>query len=270
MSTAPSWIDSHAHVQQIPAEERSRVLDAAREAGVGGFLVPATRLDEVEDLLELAHSQPDLWCALGIHPHDASTWRDGDFDRLRRLTDDPKVVAVGECGLDFHYDHSPRDVQAEVLRNHFRIALETGLPVVVHNRESDAEMLAIVAEPEFSGLRGDFHSFAGSPDTLTALRSRDFFFGFSGMVTFAKADNIRELLGLVPDERILVETDTPFLAPAPHRGKPNRPAWVALIGQRVARERGWQEDEAKRCTSANFFALFEKARRASTPGWERR
>jgi TatD DNase family protein len=254
------WIDSHAHLQQIPPEERGRVLDEARAAGVGGFLVPATQLDEAEDLLRLAHQHTDVWCALGIHPHDASTWREGDFERLRRLVREPKVVAVGECGLDFHYDYSPRDVQAEVLRNHFRVALEAGLPVVVHNRESDAEMLAIVGEPEFSGLRGDFHSFAGAPASLETLRAGDFYFGFSGMVTFAKADNIRLLLSMVPDDRILVETDTPFLAPAPHRGKPNRPAWSALVGQRVAAERAWSEEETKRRTTANFFALFDRAR----------
>jgi TatD DNase family protein len=255
-----TWIDSHAHLQQIPAAERTAVLDRARAAGIGGFLVPATRLDEADDLLDLASSHEDVWCALGIHPHDASTWQDGDFSRLRALVDEPKVVAVGECGLDFHYDQSPRDVQEEVLRHQFRIALEAGLPVIVHNRESDDRMLAIVKEPEFTRLTGDFHSFAGAPTMLEELRDRGFYFGFSGMVTFAKADNIRALLALVPDDRVLVETDTPFLAPTPHRGKPNRPEWAALVGDRVARERGWDADAARRRTTANFFNLFAKAR----------
>jgi TatD DNase family protein len=261
----PVWVDSHAHLQQIPPGERGAVLDQARAAGVGGFLVPATRLDEIDDLLELAAAHADVWCALGIHPHDASTWRDGDFARLRAAVEEPKVVAVGECGLDFHYDHSPREVQEEVLRNHFRVALEAGLPVVVHNRESDERMTAIVCEPEFAGLRGDFHSFAGAPAMLETLRDRGFYFGFSGMVTFAKAENIRQLLALVPDDRVLVETDTPFLAPTPHRGKPNRPEWVALVGERVARERGWDADTARLRTSANFFDLFAKARPAPRP-----
>jgi TatD DNase family protein len=265
VSSTPFWVDSHCHLQNLAADDRESTLDQARATGVRGFLVPAIRLEEAEGLLEFAARHADVWLALGVHPHEAGTWQPAFGERLLSLSREDKVVAVGECGLDFFYDHAPRDVQAEVLREHFRVALAADLPVVVHNRESDDSMLAVIREPEFAELRADFHSFAGSPAMLDELVARGHRFGFSGMVTFAKADNIRSLLARVPDDRILIETDTPFLAPAPHRGKSNRPAWVALVGERVARERGWELDDARRRTSANFFAAFPKAVRAIGP-----
>jgi len=252
-------IDSHCHLQQLDPDARERALDEARAAGVRGFLVPAIRLDEAEDLLTFCHRHADVWCALGVHPHDASTWCPGDGDRLRALLADPKAVAVGECGLDFHYDHSPRRVQIEVLRAQWAIAVEAGLPAVVHNRDSDDEMLSQVRDPAFAPLAADFHSFAGGEGMARELADRGFYFGFSGMVTFAKAGNVRALLTLVPDDRLLLETDAPYLAPAPHRGQPNRPAWVTLVAERVARERGWTPDETAAITGENFSRLFPKA-----------
>lgn len=129
-------IDSHCHLQTLSSDERPVALDAARERGVSGFLVPAIRLDDAEDLLKLCHEHTDVWCALGCHPHEAASWRRGDGERLRALLADPKAVAVGECGLDFHYDLSPRDVQTSVMREQWELAVELGLPVVVHNRDS--------------------------------------------------------------------------------------------------------------------------------------
>ncbi len=251
-------IDSHCHLQHFPLEERDRLLDEARAAGVRGFLVPAVRLDQADDLLTFCHAHQDVWCALGVHPHDARSWQAGDERRLADLLRDPKAVAVGECGLDFFYDHAPRDVQEECLRAQWRVALDLDLPVVVHNRESDDAMLALVREPEFASLPGDFHSFAGNAAMHAELRDRGFFFGFSGMVTFNKAENIRTLLGATPLDRVLVETDTPYLSPVPNRGKINRPAWVADVARRVATERGLGFDEICRATGANFARLFPK------------
>jgi TatD DNase family protein len=253
------WIDSHCHLQALANGDRDRQLDEARQAGVRGFLAPATSLADADAVLEIAHRHADVWCALGVHPHEAASWRAGDERRLAALLGDARVVAVGECGLDFHYDRAPREDQAEVLRAQWRLAVELDLPVVVHNRESDATMLDVVREPEFAALRADFHSFAGSREMLAELLGRGFAIGFSGMVTFAKADAIRAHLAGVPDDRILLETDTPYLAPAPHRGQPNRPAWVARVGERVARERGWTIEEAKAVTSANFRRFFPRA-----------
>jgi TatD DNase family protein len=258
-----TWVDSHCHLQQLSPDERLAALEEARRAGVGGFLVPAVRLDEADEVLALAHRHPDVWCALGVHPHEAAGWRPRDGDRLRRLLADPRAVAVGECGLDFYYDHAPRSAQVEALRAQWAIALELGLPAVVHNRESDEEMLRQVRDPQFAGLLADFHSFAGGEPLAGELVRRGFYFGVSGMVTFARADAVRAFLARVPEDRLLVETDTPYLAPAPHRGQPNRPAWVVAVAARVATERRLAEPRLAELSTANFFRLFSKARPAS-------
>lgn len=252
-------IDSHCHLQSLPVDDREHALEEARERGVTGFLVPATRLDEADDVLDLCRRHADVWCALGVHPHEASSWTDGDDRRLRELLSDPEVAAVGECGLDFHYDHAPRDVQERVLRAQWELAIDTGLPAVVHNRDSDEAMLAVLRDPAFGGLTADFHSFAGSLAMAEELIARGFYLGVTGMVTFRRADNIREILSRIPEDRLLVETDTPYLAPEPHRGKPNRPAWVVEVAERVAKERGWSLEETRRRTSENFFRLFPRA-----------
>jgi TatD DNase family protein len=256
--TAP-LIDSHCHLQSLPAEEREQALDAARERGVAGFLVPAIRLDQAEEILALCHRHPDVWCALGVHPHDAESWREGDGERLRALLVDPKAVAVGECGLDFYYDHAPREVQERVLREQWAIAVDLGLPAVVHNRDSNEAMLALVREPAFTALQADFHSFAGGLGMARGLIGRGFYLGLSGMITFPRADNVREVIPELPADCELVETDTPYLAPVPYRGKPNRPAYVVEVAQRLAEERGEAPAATAERTRANFFRLFAKA-----------
>ncbi|MFL6201074.1 MAG: TatD family hydrolase [Thermoanaerobaculia bacterium] len=252
-----SLIDSHCHLQSLPPDERERALNDARERGVRGFLVPAIRLDDADDVLALCHKHPDVWGALGVHPHDATTWREGDQERLRGLLADPKAVAVGECGLDFYYDHSPREVQLRVMREQWELAVELGLPVVVHNRDSNEEMLAVVRD--FPGLKADFHSFAGGLDMARELIDRGHYLGLSGMITFPKADNVREVIPILPPDRCLVETDTPYLAPIPYRGKPNRPAYVVEIAARLAQETGETPGQVGQRTGENFFRLFGKA-----------
>jgi len=252
-----SLIDSHCHLQSLPPDERERALDLARERGVQGFLVPAIKLDDADDVLALCHKHPDVWCALGVHPHDASTWREGDKERLRGLLSDPKAVAVGECGLDFYYDHSPREVQIWVMREQWDLAAELGLPVVVHNRDSNEEMLAVVRE--LPDLKANFHSFAGGLDMARELIGRGHYLGLSGMITFPKADNVREVISILPPDRCLVETDTPYLAPLPYRGKPNRPAYVVEIAGRLAQETGETVEQVWERTGENFFRLFAKA-----------
>ncbi len=254
-------IDSHCHLQTLEPDEREAAIDAARERGVSGFLVPAIRLDDAEGLLELCHAHDDVWCALGCHPHDASTWQPGDGERLRRLLADPKAVAVGECGLDFYYDHSPREMQIRVMREQWQLAVELGLPVVVHNRDSNKEMLEVVRAPEFAQLAADFHSFAGGIEMARELLEHGFYLGMSGMVTFRRADNVREVLEIAPAERLLVETDTPYLAPVPYRGKPNRPAYVVEVLERLAQELGLTPEAASAATTENFFRLFSRAAR---------
>jgi TatD DNase family protein len=252
-------IDSHCHLQSLPEDERERALDDARERGVKGFLVPAIQLSQAEEILALCHRHPDVWCALGVHPHDASTWQPGDRERLRSLLADPKAVAIGECGLDFYYDHSPRDAQFQALREQWELAIELGLPVIVHNRDSNDEMLEVVREEAFQDLQADFHSFAGGRAMAEELIARGFYLGLSGMITFPKADNVREVIPILPPDRCLVETDTPYLAPIPYRGKPNRPAYVVEIARRLAQETGETFEEVCRRTGEGFFRLFAKA-----------
>jgi len=249
-------IDSHCHLQALDSAEREAALDVARERGVEGFLVPATRLDEVDTILDLCHRRDDVWCALGVHPHEASTWSERDEDNLRSLARDSKVVAIGECGLDFYYDHSPRGVQRDVLASQWALAIDLDLPVVVHNRDSDQAMLDLLREPRFLDLRGDFHSFAGSAELLTLLLERGFYIGVTGMVTFKSGDNIRRQLVRIPLDRLLVETDTPYLAPVPHRGKTNQPAWVVEVAAVAAETLGIPLEELAAQTSGNFSRLF--------------
>jgi len=251
-------IDSPCHLQHFGLDERRAALERARERGVEGFLIPAVRLTEAEILLAFCDSEPGVWCALGVHPHDAAGWEPGDERRLRELLDHPKAVAVGECGLDFFYDHAPRDVQERVFRAQIEVALEAGLPVVVHNRDSNDAMLAILEDPAYRGLRVDLHSFAGGlAMARCALKLEvECWFGISGMVTFPKADNVREVLPELPRDRLLVETDTPYLAPVPYRGQRNEPAYVVEVAERLASELGLTPSALWELTSANFHRLF--------------
>ena len=180
-------IDSHCHLQHFEGEERRAVVDRARERGVTEFVVPAVRLDEAEDLLAFCDAEPGVWCALGVHPHDAESWREGDEVRLRELLGHPKVVAVGECGLDFFYDHAPRDVQERVFRAQIDLALELDLPVVVHNRESNEAMMDVLENPAYRGLKVDLHSFAGGLPMARRAIPLGCWFGVSGMVTFPES-----------------------------------------------------------------------------------
>jgi len=252
-------IDSHCHLQSLEPKARQDALEQARERGVQGFLIPCIRMSEVDDILAFCNANEKVWCALGVHPHEAKNWTKASAATLESYLDEPKVVAVGECGLDFFYDHAPRKVQEEAMRTQWHIAQERDLPVVVHNRDSNEEMLEVLASGEFESLKADFHSFAGGLEMAKELIARDFYLGFTGMVTFKRADNVREVIPDLPRDRTLVETDTPYLAPVPYRGKPNVPAYVLEIAQRVAQEWGVPLAELARQTTENFFRLFPRA-----------
>jgi len=253
-------IDSHCHLQSLDPEDCERALDAARERGVEGFLVPSIRMSDVERLLELCERHDDVWCSLGVHPHEAESWQEGDQERLRSLLDEPNVVAVGECGLDFHYDLSPREIQERVMRQQWDLAIEAGLPVIVHNRSSDERMREVLLDPAYAELKADFHSYAGDDALLDIVLDRGFAVGISGMITFKNAENIRAIARRVPKDRQLVETDTPYLAPVPYRGKPNEPAHVVEVLCGLAEVLDEERTEVEQRTNGNFFRSFPAAR----------
>ncbi len=266
MSRRPFLVDSHCHLQYLEPAARDQAIERAHSRGVDGLLVPATLLAQAEELLALCHAHENLWCALGVHPHEAATWQSGDESRLRELLSDPKAVAVGECGLDFFYDHAPRDVQEAALRAQWRVALELDLPAIVHNRDSNERMLALFAESEFASLKVDFHSFAGGREMAATIVARGARLGMSGMITFPRADNVREVIADTPRDRFLVETDTPYLAPVPYRGKPNEPAYTVEIATRLGLELGLDLEATAALTTENFFRFFPKARATAALG----
>jgi TatD DNase family protein len=248
-------IDSHAHLSMFEPEERTAVLARAAEAGITKVLVPATGPDDLEVVARLALEHgAAVVVALGFHPHEARHLDGAAKRSLERLLAAPGVVAVGEIGLDYHYDLSGRDEQRSAFAWQLGLARATGLPVVLHHREAwDDFLAALDAVP---GVRGVAHSFTEGAAGAGEVVRRGLHVGISGMVTFPRGDNIRAAARAVPSGRLLVETDSPYLAPVPHRGKRNEPALVRLVAERVAAERGVEAAALEVGTDANFAALF--------------
>jgi TatD DNase family protein len=253
-------VDSHCHLD-FPdfAGERDAVVARARAAGVGTLLTICTKITEFEPIRAIAESDPDIWCTVGIHPHEAAPEPDTSVERLVALTRHPKVVGIGEAGLDFHYDHSPRDRQRAVFRTHIAAAREAGLPLVVHTREADDETAALLASASGGGaLRGVLHCFSSGIELALRGVELGFYVSFSGIVTFKKSDALREVVRAVALERILIETDAPYLAPVPLRGKRNEPAYVVHTAAAVAALKGVSAEELAAATTENFHRLFTK------------
>jgi TatD DNase family protein len=247
--------DSHCHLQM--GDGADEMIARARSAGVTQFLVPGTTLSDSADAAVLAETREGVIAAVGVHPHEAKDFdpfRDGAaFEALARR---PKVAAIGEIGLDFHYDHSPREKQIEVLEWMLDCARRLSLPVLLHNRESGAEMLALLARRGAGERAGVYHSF--TEDTAYGKKAIDlgYLVSFSGMITFRAAENIRAAAAGLPLEAMLVETDTPFLAPVPHRGKPCEPAFVVETAKKLAEVKGVDLETVATTTTRNFDRLF--------------
>ncbi|MGC8916077.1 MAG: TatD family hydrolase [Thermoanaerobaculum sp.] len=254
--------DSHVHLAMFSEEERRQVLLEAREAGVSRVLVPATGK---EDLEEVAHLPEDLgesvFVALGFHPHMASDLDAGWKAKLERLLDFPWVVALGEIGLDYHYMNSPKEDQLKAFQWQLDLAQAANLPVVLHHREAWEDFLAVLSTRK--PVCGVAHSFTGGAAGVEAMHALGLYVGISGMVTFPKGDNVREAALAAQASRLLVETDAPYLAPVPHRGKTNRPAWVRLVAEKLAQVRGVELSELEAQTDANFAQLFLEKREGS-------
>ena len=254
-------IDSHCHlVYEGLAERQDEVLAAARARGVGGFLNISTRQKEWDAVVAVATREPDVWASVGVHPHEADAHPDLGATALVEATAHPKVIAIGECGLDYYYDKSDRAAQRERFAAHIEAARQTGLPLVVHTREAEddtAEMLA--REVAKGGVTGVLHCFTGSQQLADIALGLGFYISLSGIVTFKNAVELQATAKTVPADRLLVETDAPFLAPVPNRGKVCEPAFVADTAAFVAALRGVELDELASTTTANFFRLFGKA-----------
>jgi TatD DNase family protein len=256
MSDVPKWIDSHAHLTMFEMDDVAEVLERAAAGGVHGVLVPATCRDDLESTIRLVEDYPErLVAAVGVHPHEASTL-DAVLKReieatLRR----PGVVAIGEIGLDYHYMNSPLEDQLAAFEWQLDLAIETGLPVVLHNRESWPDLESRLSA-RAGRLRGVCHSFTEGPSEALRVVEMGLIVGISGMVTFKAADNIRETAAALGPEVVMVETDSPFLAPVPHRGGRNEPSFVPLVGQKLAEVWGRPAALVAAASTAAFRALF--------------
>ena len=251
-------IDSHCHLD-FPdfAAEREAVIARAFAAGIGTMLTICTRLDQFDAVRAIAEGDPRIWCSVGAHPHEAADHADLLADRLVALAAHPRVVGIGETGLDFHYDLSARNVQERVFRAHIAASQASGLPLIIHAREADDEITAILtAEKPPPGV---LHCFTAGRALAEAALELGFYISISGIVTFRNAEDLRAIVRDLPLDRLLVETDAPYLAPVPYRGKRNEPAFVAATAAFVAELKGIDPEALAAATTANFFRLFAKA-----------
>lgn len=253
-------IDSHVnlHAPQY-AEDREAVIERARAAGVGLMVTICDRVSSFPAVRAIAEAHGDIWCTVGTHPHEAKENPGLSARDLMDLTSHPRVVGVGETGLDFYYNHSPHDVQAEVFRAHVDAARETGLPLVVHTRDADTAMAEML---EAEQARGRFklllHCYSSGPELAARAAALGAWFSVSGIATFKAAEAVRAVIADMPADRIIVETDCPYLAPVPLRGRRNEPAFLPHILARLAALRGWSLVEAEARTQDAFFNLFDK------------
>ena len=254
-------IDSHCHLNyEGLVENQPEVLARARASGVTGFLNISTRLSEWEAVVATAEREPDVWASVGIHPHEAEAHADLGAQALLDATAHPRVIGIGETGLDFYYDHSDREVQRRLFRMHIGVARETGLPLIVHTRDAEDDTVSILAEEmERGAFPALIHCFTASRGFARTVLDLGLTISLSGIVTFKNARELQEIAGELPGHRILVETDAPFLAPVPHRGRTCEPAFVADTLRHVASLRGEEPEALAASTSANFFRLFTKA-----------
>jgi TatD DNase family protein len=246
-------IDTHCHLDMLDADEE-QVLTRAREAGIEAVITISSDYPSNRKNIAMADRHRDVYASVGLHPHDASDFTDAVEKEIRQWSLEAKVVAIGETGLDYHYDRSPREVQRAVFRRQLALARDTGLPVIIHSREAADDTFSLLTE---SGVRnGVFHCFSGDRAMAERALALGFFISFAGPVTFRKADNLREVAAMVPDERLLVETDAPYLAPEPLRGRRNEPAFLHHTIRKIAGVRRVEPEDISRMTAVNARRLF--------------
>ncbi|MBO9559744.1 MAG: TatD family hydrolase [Caulobacter sp.] len=253
-------IDSHVnlHAHQYD-EDRQAVIDRAREAGIALMVTICDKIPSFEAVHAIAMANDDIWCTVGAHPHEAKDHVDLTTERLIELAGRPKVIGIGETGLDFHYDLSPRDVQADVFRAHVAAARQTGLPLVVHTREADEVMGAILEEEHAKGpFKILMHCYTSGAELAKRAAALGAWFSVSGIATFKQAQDVRDIIADMPADKIILETDCPYLAPVPMRGRRNEPAYLPHVLDKLAEIRGWTRADAEQRTEDAFFALFDR------------
>jgi TatD DNase family protein len=252
-------IDSHAHIQgKEYANEVAAIIGRAREAGVEKIIAVggAGDMSSNTEAIALAASHPDVYATVGMHPHDAKDVGDEEFRKLRELTAQSNVIAVGETGLDYYYNHSPHDVQRRVFTQFIHMARETGLPIVVHERDAAHDVVEMLRRESDGKLRGVIHCFTGNYEVAREYLDLGFYLSFTGIITFKNAEPLREVVRKVPLERMFVETDSPYLTPVPHRGKRNEPAYVRFVADMVAKVKTVSLEEVASTTTRNVRELF--------------
>ena len=254
-------IDSHCHLEYKGlVEDQQGVLSRARAAGVGGFLSISTRQREWDQVIATADRERDVWASVGIHPHEADSHADLGEAALLAAAAHPKVIAIGETGLDYYYDHSDRETQKALFRRHISVARQTGLPIIIHTRDAEADTAAILAEEmEQGAFPALIHCFTASAEFARTVLGLGLTISISGIVTFKNAKDLQAIAAQLPEDRILVETDAPFLAPVPHRGRTCEPAFTADTARFVAGLRGVEPEALAETTTRNFTRLFTKA-----------
>lgn len=255
-----SLVDSHCHIDLPEFDaDREAVVARARAAGLREMLVVGGVDEEQGHRRALRVGESfGLPVSAGIHPHEAKLADQGVYDELRGLAREKRIVAVGEIGLDFHYDHSPRPAQREAFRRQVRLAREVGLPIIIHTREADEETAALLEEEGAAECGGVIHCFTGGPELARRALALGFSLSFSGIAAFPRSEGIQEVARTAPRDRLLVETDSPFLAPPPHRGQRNEPAFVVDVARRVAAIRGVPLDDVAAAATANYARLFKR------------
>ena len=256
-------VDSHCHLDfDVFDEDRAETIRRARDAGVGTLVTICTRVSRFEQIRAIAESDDNIWCSVGIHPHQAEEEPRVAPEDLIERSRHPKVIGIGETGLDYYYDNSPRDLQRTSFRTHIVAARDTGLPLIVHTRDADEDMIDILEDEMGKGaFPGVLHCFSSGRKLAERALDIGFYISLSGIVTFRNAEELRDIVANVPVDRILVETDSPFLAPIPNRGKRNEPSFVVHTAARIAEIKNIEIDVLSTASTDNFFKLFSKAMR---------
>jgi TatD DNase family protein len=252
-------IDTHCHLDLDRFDtDRDEVILRAQEAGVKGMIVPAIDLQNCAKVLALSDKYPGVFAAVGVHPNSSAEWEDSWLDQVKQFAGNPKVVAIGEIGIDYYWDDAPKNIQHKAFSSQLALAADLGLPVIIHNREAGDDVIRLLANSPLAGRErpGVLHSFSADWHIAEAALDMGFYIGITGPVTFKKADDLREVVTNLPLNRILVETDSPYLAPQPRRGKRNEPAYVAYVAEQIASLQGLSSQEIAKITTANARRLF--------------